>query len=61
SRYIIMGHIYHRKRHLSSSLLALLGGKLKPGDGVLRSNSYVKRYNKRRHQKAQEAVRSRCR
>ncbi|XP_026989438.1 UPF0450 protein C17orf58 homolog [Tachysurus fulvidraco] len=61
SRYIIMGHIYHRKRHLSSSLLALLGGKLKPGDGVLRSSSYVKRYNKRRHQKAQEAVRSRCR
>ncbi|XP_060774127.1 UPF0450 protein C17orf58 homolog isoform X1 [Neoarius graeffei] len=61
SRYIVMGHIYHRRRHLPSSLLTLLGGKLKPGDGVLRSNSYVKRYNKRRHQKAQEAMRSRCR
>ncbi|KAM9483394.1 UPF0450 protein C17orf58 homolog [Clarias gariepinus] len=61
SRYIIMGHIYHRRRHLPPSLLTLLGGKLKPGDGVLRSNSYVKRYNKRRHQKAQEAMRSRCR
>ncbi|KAI5613582.1 hypothetical protein C0J50_3986 [Silurus asotus] len=61
TRYIIMGHIYHRRRHLPSSLLTLVGGKLKPGDGVLRSNSYVKRYNKRRHQKAQEAMRSKCR
>ncbi|KAL7825889.1 hypothetical protein SRHO_G00336270 [Serrasalmus rhombeus] len=61
SRYIVMGQIYHRRRHLPSSLLALVGGKLKPGDGLLRSSNYVKRYNKRRHQKAQEATRSRCR
>lgn len=61
TRYIIMGQIYHRRRHLPSDLLNLLGGKLKPGDGILRSNSYVKRYNKRRHQKALEATRSRCR
>ncbi|KAG9277461.1 hypothetical protein AMEX_G7468 [Astyanax mexicanus] len=61
SRYIVMGQIYHRRRHLPSNLLALVGGKLKPGDGLLRSNNYVKRYNKRRHQKAQEATRSRCR
>ncbi|XP_068607125.1 UPF0450 protein C17orf58 homolog [Brachionichthys hirsutus] len=61
SRYIIMGHIYHRRRHLPSDLLNLLGGKLKPGDGLLRSNNYIKRFNKRRHQKALEATRSRCR
>lgn len=61
TRYVIMGQIYHRRRHLPSELLNLLGGKLKPGDGILRSNSYVKRYNKRRHQKALEATRSRCR
>ncbi|TSK62596.1 UPF0450 protein C17orf58 [Bagarius yarrelli] len=61
SRYIVMGHIYHRRRHLPSSLFTILGGKLKPGDGVLRSTSYVKRYNKRKHQKVQEAMRSRCR
>ncbi|XP_035258848.1 basic salivary proline-rich protein 2-like [Anguilla anguilla] len=61
SRYIVMGQIYHRRRHLPNDLLALLGGRLKPGDGLLRSNNYVKRFNKRRHQKAQEASRSRCR
>ncbi|XP_062304387.1 UPF0450 protein C17orf58 homolog isoform X1 [Osmerus eperlanus] len=61
SRYILMGQIYHRRRHLPNDLLALLGGKLKPGDGLLRSNNYVKRFNKRRHQKALEATRSRCR
>ncbi|XP_034712572.1 uncharacterized protein LOC117934739 [Etheostoma cragini] len=61
TRYIIMGQIYHRRRHLPSDLLNLLGGKLKPGDGLLRSNNYVKRFNKRRHQKALEATRSSCR
>uniref|UniRef100_A0AAQ4PNV6 CQ058 protein n=1 Tax=Gasterosteus aculeatus aculeatus TaxID=481459 RepID=A0AAQ4PNV6_GASAC len=53
--------IYHRRRHLPSDLLNLLGGKLKPGDGLLRSNNYVERFNKRRHQKALEATRSKCR
>uniref|UniRef100_A0A8D3CF85 NTR domain-containing protein n=1 Tax=Scophthalmus maximus TaxID=52904 RepID=A0A8D3CF85_SCOMX len=47
ARYIIMGQIYHRRRHLPN--------------GLLRSNNYVKRFNKRRHQKALEATRSRCR
>ncbi|KAF3852331.1 hypothetical protein F7725_005686 [Dissostichus mawsoni] len=61
TRYIIMGQIYHRRRHLPSDLLNLLGGKLKPGDGLLRSNNYIKRFNKRRHQKALEATRSKCR
>lgn len=61
TRYIIMGQIYHRRRYLPSDLLNLLGGKLKPGDGLLRSNNYIKRFNKRRHQKALEATRSRCR
>ncbi|XP_017290642.1 uncharacterized protein LOC108247205 [Kryptolebias marmoratus] len=61
ARYIVMGQIYHRRRHLPSDLLNLLGGKLKPGDGLLRSNNYVKRFNKRRHQKALEATHSRCR
>ncbi|KAJ8363552.1 hypothetical protein SKAU_G00123830 [Synaphobranchus kaupii] len=61
SRYIVMGQIYHRRRHLPNDLLALLGGRLKPGDGLLRSNNYVKRFNKRRHQKVQEVSRLRCR
>ncbi|XP_076027203.1 uncharacterized protein LOC143016652 [Genypterus blacodes] len=61
SRYIVMGQIYHRRRHLPNDLLALLGGKLKPGDGLLRSNNYVKRFNKRRHQKVLEVTFSKCR
>ncbi|XP_033985732.1 uncharacterized protein LOC117481906 [Trematomus bernacchii] len=61
TRYIIMGQIYHRRRHLPSDLLNLLGSKLKPGDGLLRSNNYIKRFNKRKHQKALEASRSKCR
>ncbi|KAJ3614944.1 hypothetical protein NHX12_018513 [Muraenolepis orangiensis] len=61
NRYIVMGQIYHRRRHLPNDLLAMLGGLLKPGDGLLRSSNYVKRFNKRRHQKALEATRSRCR
>lgn len=61
TRYIIMGQIYHRRRHLPTDLLSLVGGKLKPGDGLLRSNSYIKRFNKRRHQKAVDATRSKCR
>ncbi|XP_038142435.1 uncharacterized protein LOC119784454 isoform X2 [Cyprinodon tularosa] len=61
ARYIVMGQIFHRRRHLPNDLLTLVAGKLKPGDGLLRSSNYVKRFNKRRHQKALEAVRSRCR
>ncbi|XP_061536581.1 UPF0450 protein C17orf58 homolog [Phycodurus eques] len=61
TRYIVMGQIYHRRRHLPNDLLNLLGGRLKPGDGILRSNNYVKRFNKRKHQKVLEATRSKCR
>uniref|UniRef100_A0AAY4A9B4 NTR domain-containing protein n=2 Tax=Denticeps clupeoides TaxID=299321 RepID=A0AAY4A9B4_9TELE len=60
SRYIIMGQIYHRRRHLPIDVLALVGGKLKPGDGLLRSSNYVKRYNKRRHQAVVEVTSLRC-
>nr|XP_061843823.1 UPF0450 protein C17orf58 homolog [Nerophis lumbriciformis] len=61
SRYIAMGQIYHRRRHLPADLLTLLGGRLKAGDGILRSNNYVRRFNKRKHQKVVEATHTRCR
>ncbi|KAM9818989.1 UPF0450 protein C17orf58 homolog [Syngnathus typhle] len=61
TRYIVMGQIYHRRRHLPNDLLNLLGARLKPGDGILRSSNYVKRFNKRKHQKVLEATRSKCR
>ncbi|XP_041076261.1 uncharacterized protein LOC121295552 isoform X1 [Polyodon spathula] len=61
SRYIVMAQIYHRRRHLSSELLALLAPRLRPGDGLVRSNSYVKRFNRKRDQRVQEAAYSKCR
>uniref|UniRef100_A0A3Q2ZLS8 Chromosome 17 open reading frame 58 n=1 Tax=Hippocampus comes TaxID=109280 RepID=A0A3Q2ZLS8_HIPCM len=61
TRYIVMGQIHHRRRHLPNDLLNLLGVRLKPGDGILRSSNYVKRFNKRKHQKVLEATRSKCR
>ncbi|KAK6478144.1 hypothetical protein HHUSO_G20402 [Huso huso] len=60
SRYIVMAQIYHRRRHLSSELLALLAPRLRPGDGLVRSNSYVKRFNRKRDQRVQEAAYSKC-
>ncbi|KAG8505081.1 UPF0450 protein C17orf58, partial [Galemys pyrenaicus] len=49
SRYIVMGHIYHKRRQLPTALLQVLRGRLRPGDGLLRSSSsYVKRFNRKR-------------
>uniref|UniRef100_W5N7Z8 Chromosome LG10 open reading frame, human C17orf58 n=3 Tax=Lepisosteus oculatus TaxID=7918 RepID=W5N7Z8_LEPOC len=61
SRYIVMGQIYPRRRNRPSELQALQVGRLRAGDGLVRSHSYVKRFNKRRDQKVQEAKRTKCR
>ncbi|NXS58163.1 CQ058 protein, partial [Brachypteracias leptosomus] len=56
SRYIVMGQIYHKRRQIPTNLLQLLGGRLRPGDGWLRSSSsYVKRFNRKRNRKVQAA------
>ncbi|XP_039595935.1 uncharacterized protein LOC120517594 isoform X1 [Polypterus senegalus] len=60
SRYIVMGHIYHRRRHLPSELPRLLAGRLRPGDGLVRSSSYVKRYNRKREQRMQDVLQLKC-
>ncbi|KAL0598021.1 LOW QUALITY PROTEIN: UPF0450 protein C17orf58 [Plecturocebus cupreus] len=55
SRYIVMGHIYHKRRQLPAALLQVLRGRLRPGDGLLRSSSsYVKRFNRKREGQVQE-------
>ncbi|XP_057569983.1 UPF0450 protein C17orf58 homolog isoform X1 [Hippopotamus amphibius kiboko] len=61
SRYIVMGHIYHKRRQLPTALLQVLRGRLRPGDGLLRSSSsYVKRFNRKRDGQVQGAVHTQC-
>ncbi|XP_075297042.1 UPF0450 protein C17orf58 homolog isoform X2 [Opisthocomus hoazin] len=61
SRYIVMGRIYHKRREIPANLLQFLRGRLRPGDGWLRSSSsYVKRFNRKRNRKVQ-AAHSKCR
>lgn len=61
SRYIVMGHIYHKRRQLPTTLLQVLRGRLRPGDGLLRSgNSYVKRFNRKRNGQVQSAIHTQC-
>ncbi|XP_055654007.1 UPF0450 protein C17orf58 homolog isoform X1 [Falco peregrinus] len=56
SRYIVMGRIYHKRRQIPANLLQSLRGRLRPGDGLLRSSSsYVKRFNRKRNRKVQAA------
>nr|XP_025036293.1 UPF0450 protein C17orf58 homolog isoform X1 [Pelodiscus sinensis] len=62
SRYIVMGQIYHKRRQLPAPLLQFLRGRLRPGDGLLRSSSnYVKRFNRKRDRKVQGAAHTKCR
>ncbi|PKU39160.1 hypothetical protein llap_10541 [Limosa lapponica baueri] len=60
SRYIVMGRIYHKRRQIPANLLQFLPGHLRPGDGLLRSSSYVKRFNRKRNRKVQ-AAHTKCR
>ncbi|KAM6245394.1 UPF0450 protein C17orf58 homolog [Porphyrio hochstetteri] len=56
SRYIVMGRIYHKRRQIPANLLPFLRGRLRPGDGLLRSSSsYVKRFNRKRNRRVQAA------
>ncbi|XP_014738203.1 PREDICTED: UPF0450 protein C17orf58 homolog [Sturnus vulgaris] len=60
SRYIVMGHIYHRRRQVPPELLPALRGRLRPGDGwVGSSSSYVRRFNRKRDLRVR-AARSKC-
>ncbi|XP_072882668.1 uncharacterized protein [Hemitrygon akajei] len=52
-RYIIMGLIYHRRYPLPTWVQERVVGRLKPGDGLVKSSSYVRRFNKKRDQKVQ--------
>ncbi|KAM5213425.1 UPF0450 protein C17orf58 homolog isoform 4-T4 [Hipposideros larvatus] len=61
SRYIVMGHIYHKRRQFPTALLQVLRGRLRPGDGLLwSSSSYVKRFNRKRDGQVQGAIHTQC-
>ncbi|NXG70169.1 CQ058 protein, partial [Baryphthengus martii] len=61
SRHIMMGRIYHKRRQIPDNLLPSLRGRLRPGDGLLRSGtSYVKRFKMKRNRKVQ-AAQTKCR
>ncbi|RLV99253.1 hypothetical protein DV515_00009842 [Chloebia gouldiae] len=60
SRYIVMGHIYHKRRQVPAELLPALRGRLRPGDGWVGSGSgFVRRFNRKRDLRVR-AARSKC-
>ncbi|XP_038632977.1 uncharacterized protein LOC119953150 isoform X1 [Scyliorhinus canicula] len=59
-RYIMMGLIYHRRYTLPIWVQERVSGRLKPGDGVVRSSSYVRRYNRKRDQRIQLVRDGKC-
>ncbi|XP_041341583.1 UPF0450 protein C17orf58 homolog isoform X2 [Pyrgilauda ruficollis] len=60
SRYIVMGHIHHKRRQVPAELLPALRGRLRPGDGWVGSGSgYVRRFNRKRDLRVR-AARSKC-
>ncbi|XP_048222840.1 UPF0450 protein C17orf58 homolog [Perognathus longimembris pacificus] len=60
TRYIVMGHIYHKRRQLPRDLLPRLKGRVRPGDGLLRGGSYVQRFNRQRDGRVRAAMRLQC-
>ncbi|XP_069849207.1 UPF0450 protein C17orf58 homolog isoform X2 [Dipodomys merriami] len=60
TRYIVMGHVYHKRRQLPRDLLPRLKGRVRPGDGLLPVGSYVKRFNRRRDRQVRAAMRLQC-
>ncbi|XP_067860581.1 uncharacterized protein [Heptranchias perlo] len=59
-RYIMMGLIYHRRYSLPTWVQERVSGRLKPGDGLVKSSSYVRRYNRKRDQKVQLVRDGKC-
>ncbi|XP_043570187.1 uncharacterized protein LOC122561934 isoform X3 [Chiloscyllium plagiosum] len=59
-KYILMGLIYHRRYILPTWAQERVSGRLKPGDGLVKSSSYVRRYNKKRDQRVQLAHDGKC-
>ncbi|XP_048411218.1 UPF0450 protein C17orf58 homolog isoform X2 [Stegostoma tigrinum] len=60
AKYILMGLIYHRRYILPTWAQERVSGRLKPGDGLVKSSSYASRYNRKRDQRVQLARDGKC-
>uniref|UniRef100_A0A8C5R5K9 CQ058 protein n=1 Tax=Leptobrachium leishanense TaxID=445787 RepID=A0A8C5R5K9_9ANUR len=60
SRYIVMGQIYHKRMELPSSIQEMVSGRLRPGDGLVRSSSYVRRFNRKKERKVLAIAHNKC-
>ncbi|XP_053552432.1 UPF0450 protein C17orf58 homolog isoform X2 [Bombina bombina] len=61
SRYIVMGQIYHKWMELPLTTQQLISGRLRSGDGLVRSSSYIKRFNRKKDSKVLMAIHAKCR
>lgn len=59
-RYILMGRIFHKRMELPSSIQRTVSGRLRAGDGLLTSSSFVRRYNRKKDRKVLAAAHSKC-
>ncbi|XP_031750113.1 UPF0450 protein C17orf58 homolog [Xenopus tropicalis] len=59
-RYILMGQIYQKRMTLPAAMQHIVGGRFGAGDGIIRSSSYVQRYNRRRGRNVLAASHSKC-
>ncbi|KAM4664356.1 UPF0450 protein C17orf58 homolog [Discoglossus pictus] len=61
SRYIVMGQIYHKRMELPQTIQQMISGRLRAGDGILKSSNYVRRFNRKRDRKVLMATHAKCR
>ncbi|XP_073463250.1 UPF0450 protein C17orf58 homolog [Aquarana catesbeiana] len=59
-RYILMGQIFHKRMELPPSIQRTVSGRLRAGDGLLTSSSFVRRYNRKKDRKVLAAAHSKC-
>ncbi|XP_077110823.1 UPF0450 protein C17orf58 homolog [Ranitomeya variabilis] len=60
-RYIMMGQIYRRGMQLAPAVLRVVSGRLRAGDGLVRSgSSFTRRFNQRKDGRGLRAALSRC-
>uniref|UniRef100_A0A1B8Y280 Uncharacterized protein n=1 Tax=Xenopus tropicalis TaxID=8364 RepID=A0A1B8Y280_XENTR len=59
-QYILMGQIYQKRMTLPAAMQHIVGGRFGAGDGIIRSSSYVQRYNRRRGRNVLAASHSKC-
>ncbi|KAM8945724.1 UPF0450 protein C17orf58 homolog [Pelodytes ibericus] len=60
NRYIVMGEIYHKRTALPEATQQLTNRRLRAGDGLVRSSSYVRRFNRKKDRKVLAVAHAKC-